>query len=484
MKLKEWFLISLGTLTLITLGTIHSIFGTDSHHWGFIMGTALDFIQGKKLFEEIYIQYGLGQPLLYRFLNLFIPINFTTTGIITAFVYAAQLGVLYAIIRKVGGSTLAMLMYGIAILIHSYSISPWPNYYSGLFLSTAVLMLIQDQRISLHSFLAGIFFFLAFFFRSTYLVSILAATFAYAMIVLFEPRLKSKRVFSSLVVFYICFLAFTLILSLQGDLKLWFEQSIGSGTTKYALGLHDVFKTLRKALWPVAGYLPDHIVNTSFVIFFNTTIYFLFRSTIKRIIPEKVEYVFFALLGLAGLSQGILSYEFFRLQSDCMMIYVIVALLLKSKINYQKWRLGIGIYLLLLLIRFPNASALFPLYDGELASYQESSIPIFRFHRFQPEVKSYYEDLANVVCQDDKKIINLTPDSNLPYLCSTPKNSLNLPFYSDLFINIQTLNYDDQWIITDQSTHLFSPQLMLTKKVSRPSWIRFFKPSEVFVYLK
>jgi len=484
MKLIEWAFLFLCSIVVITLGVIHSIHGTDPHHWGFILANALDLAQGKVLFKETYVQYGLGQPFLYQFLSQFFPINFSTIGMITSVVYALHLGLIYAISRKIGGPLLAAFIYGVTFLIHTYSISPWPNYYAGVCLSSAILLLLQDQRVRLSSILAGLFLFLAFFFRSTYLLSIVATTLVYLAVVLYAPNLRSKKVFTSLLTFYVGILIFAFILAFHGDLQLWYEQSIGSGTSVYAVGFHELLKSLRKAFWPVGGYLPDHIVNTSFVIFFNTTAYFLIRSVIRKIQPERTEYVFIALLGLAGLSQVVLSYEYFRLQNDCMPIFIITAVMMKDKLSKPKWRVGLALYLFLLILRFPNGSILFPLYDGTLDSYQETSIPIFKFHRFQPQVKSYYEGLAKLLCQDDRKIINLTIDSTIPYLCSTPKNDLLLPLYNERFFKNQQLDYQNKWVVTDQLSKLDLASFDLIGEVIRPGSIRFFDASRVAVYLQ
>ncbi len=482
MKIFERIILFLGSVTVIALSVIHSMHGTDSHHWGFIMGTALDLIQGKKLFHEIYIQYGLGQPFLFQFLNYLFPINFSTVGMVTGVVYAINLCMLFAVVKKIGGSSLALMIYAMALLIHTYSIFPWPNYYSGLFLTCAIYMLIRDGRFMVTSFLAGAFLFVAFLFRSTYLVSILSASFVYGIAVIYNPNLKSKKILASLTFFFVGVIFFSLLLSYQGNLGIWFEQSIASGTSKYALGVHDVIKTLRKAFWPVGIYLPDQIVNTSFVALFYVSIIFLFKSVIRKITPVKTEYVFIALLGLAGLSQVILSYEFFRLQNDCISLLIIFSLVIKNHLSKINFKIATGVYFILLLLKFPNASALFPLYDGGWDSYQSTSIHIFKFHRLQPEVKTYYEKLADVLCKDDQKIINLTPDSTIPYLCELNKNDLPIPFYSQKLSNIQNVNIKNKWIVVDQSSDLSTSELKLNATITRPAQIRFFGTSEVKIF--
>ena len=48
-------------------GIWHGQFINDGYHWGFIFSNALDLLDGKKPFEEIFIQYGLGTTLIHSF---------------------------------------------------------------------------------------------------------------------------------------------------------------------------------------------------------------------------------------------------------------------------------------------------------------------------------------------------------------------------------------------------------------------------------
>lgn len=483
MRFFERAVLLLGSFFVIALGITHAFYGTDVHHWGFILGTYLDLSEGKEVFKEVYIQYGLGQPQLFHLLSHFIPINFSTIGIITSVTYALNLAVLFLVVKKIGNTALAILIYAIATLIHSYVNFPWPDYYSSLFLSISILMLLQERR-DHYSLFAGASLFLAFYFRSTYIITFILATLAYLFIFYYEPRLRSKKIDYALLFFYSFGLIFVGILALKGTLHLWFEQSIGAGSEKYSIGLHEILRTLRKAFWPTHAYLPSQIGNTSFVIFFHVTAYFLVRSIFRREIPEKVETVFIAFLGLAGLTQLILNFDGFRLQTDCLPVIIIFAVVLKKYLQNLKWRVGLTVYFVILLLDFPNVTARLPLYEGTLESHKKMEIPIFKYHRFQPDVKSYYESLAHILCQDKRSILNLTNDSTVPYLCEKPKNSLFLPFYNPVFFKNETIDYNDKWIVVDEPTKLDPSSFTLVGTAYRPEAFHFVHGSEISVYLK
>ena len=78
---------------------------------------------------------------------------------------------------------------------------------------------------------------------------------------------------------------------------------------------------------------------------------------------------------------------------------------------------------------------LWPLIDTPVkdfsSSYQSSDeIPIFVGHRFPPEVWQYYREIARHLCDGKSRIVNLTYDPVLPYLCSGQVNVSSIPFHS------------------------------------------------------
>jgi len=96
----DFFFLSIFTSLIIFLSNFFSIYNSDLHHWGFIASHALDYINGGKLFKEIFVQYGVGQLVFFKFINYFYEINFTSTGIITSIVYSLNLIIIYFIIKR------------------------------------------------------------------------------------------------------------------------------------------------------------------------------------------------------------------------------------------------------------------------------------------------------------------------------------------------------------------------------------------------
>ena len=67
MNLKRNLTIGLLIVPLISLigGIWQGQYINDGYHWGFIFSNALELLEGKKPFEQIFIQYGLGTTLIH-----------------------------------------------------------------------------------------------------------------------------------------------------------------------------------------------------------------------------------------------------------------------------------------------------------------------------------------------------------------------------------------------------------------------------------
>jgi hypothetical protein len=197
--------------------------------------------------------------------------------------------------------------------------------------------------------------------------------------------------------------------------------------------------------------------------------------------------------------------SFFEFKNACSPLYLGFAIFLGLKLpnalellKRNKIKLILGFYLLLLVIKFPYSSSLFPLYEGNRANYNESKIPFYRWHRFLPEELKYYEDLYSFMCDGRKKIINLTMDSTIPYLCPDQENSLGLPFYHPPMLRMIHSEKFESKIIGDFSEDELivaeipvegnklpiNPDIQLIEigKTKRPASIRFYGANTISVY--
>ena len=514
---EKLFLLSLSGASVF-LGTIYSIFNTDPHHWGFIVGTAVDFIHGKSLFTEIYVQYGVGQMILFKLLSYAIPINYTTVGIITSFAYALNFPILFACVKRISKSTHAILITALVFLIHPFAIYPWPDYFAGLSISLSCYFLVTAKQDNGHLRYAqsGVFLFLAFLFRNTYLLSIVTTIILYVCLSSFNKSHKEKPCYPAISVFLGLFASYYAFLLYQGNAVHWYVQNFGAALSVHGYGLDSVIRMVYDLVFTenlsFSVFLGLLVINSYMIIF----MYKNADNHSKVLVhPDPWVGIFFCLLGCSGISQSIHILEIFRLQNAAIPLYLGLSLFLQTKVfsdlranNLSGTNISIGILIAILIFRFPfilggspNASAIWPIIPKVLArsiqdsfqSFAKSDILIFNLHLFQAAEKKYYEELYAHLCDGKRRIVNLTMDSTVPYLCPGQDNALSLPFY-----NYQLLHKINERearrvlageflasdvIVTDLPPPLNKDiVLQLIGTIERPVGIRWMLPGMVSVF--
>jgi hypothetical protein len=442
-------LVVLAAIPLV-LGGVYSVHHTDSHHWGFVLGTALDFMAGRELFTEIFLQYGAGSPLLFRLLSFIsIPITYTTIGYVVSLFYAAGLVLLFLCLEHLHSTTLAWGMTLLVVLFHPWPVYPWADYFAGTCLLLACYLLLRGEwwREAVAWGGAAAALFLAFLFRNTYLLSFLAAGVVYGGLALALPKLRDRRIIrmlallGGLIALYLSFLAW------QGKLGLAYLQTTGQSGDVYGLNEGRTWFLLRELLVP--RELP-------FLLF--SLLALLNVALILRLLWRRGEWLmeggqpglilWFALLGGAGFSQSLHLYELFRLQNACSPLFLGAVALLAGWMPWAEStrRLVLGYAWLPLLLfsaalRFPDLlvkpspTMLWPVIERPYEAVRQmeaggGQIPILAGHRFHPEVWRFYQEMADQLCDGKSRIVNLTFDPVLPYLCPGQVNVSSIPFHS------------------------------------------------------
>lgn len=517
MQKKEILYLVLIILVSAMLGFLYSIHNTDAHHWGFITSTALDYIQGKKLFTEVYVQYGIGQMVLFKLLHSIFPINFTSIGLITSLVYSLHLLLIFFGVKKISNSKLALLITTTAFFIHTYAIYPWSDYYAGFCLTLACYLMLRkpEEKNFPPYLLAGATLFLCCFFRNTYFFSIAFAGIAYWGVSFFNKEMRNKNIHISLLSFFLLSFSYVFLIFKQGRIHEWYIEGIGTASSgRYHLELTSVLHLLQRAFIPIKITNPNYISLVSIAILLFISLRMVWTVIFKKANSQKLQSIcppgvvfFITSLSLAGLLQALHGYEVFRVQNACGALYFAAGIFLISKFpDFQfQWKnrklvFGLGFFFLLHLIRFPTASAYFPIVDGAFESYSESKIPYFKWHRFRAEEQSYYENLFQLICNRGDKIVNFTMDSTIPDLCNDESNhrvnntlslaffevemvlKINLPAYQKLASGMFELG---TMIVSESEAVInHNPEVKLIEigKVVRPENIRFLKSAPVYVF--
>lgn len=449
--LRALFLFALFAVPVL-LGVVYAIHNTDSHHWGFILGTALDYKQGKSLFSEVFIQYGVGQPILLALFSSVFSLTYTSIGIFGAVVYAATLLLLFLTLERLTSTRIAVLVSFIAFLIHPYSIYPWPDYLAGFALMLATFFLVRAPRFSLGTHtVIGLLLFAAFLFRNTYVVNILAAGFCFAVLGVVRRRFFHAGAMLSIAVFAGAVLAYLVFLHFQGNLSLWYAQNFGAATDSYKVGTDSIWRALSNI------FLPDSLANLVFSLMLFICAYSILRLLFVKASdtssdspkePSDGLMVFLSLLGAAGFAQVLMIYEVFRLQNACVPLFVASAywlsrLLPQSESQASRLRADwlLVVVAAMLAVGFPSLlsgkrfSTWFPIIESPVSETWSQYSPVpespaLRGHRFLPPVNSYYAGLSGALCARQAPIVNLTPDAVIPYLCGESRNALAVPMFS------------------------------------------------------
>ena len=464
----------------------------------------MDSIEGRHFFTETYIQYGVGESLLFKYLNYLLQINYTHIGIITSVVYSLNLVFIYLNVKKLSNSVIAFFFTLTAFLLHSFAIYPWPDYYAGLSLSVACYGLMDNEKQERiwRPILAGSFLFLAFLFRNTYLLSLSASMCAYLLVTVYFKSLRSRSLLISIGVFFGLVSSYLSFLFMQGTLSIWFSETIGAGSSQYGIGIRSVLALLERA------FLFSSLTNAIVTLFLYGTVFTVFITVFK---PNRFKYlkvingpgliVLFAFFGVSGILQATLGYELFRIQNACSPIYLVCAFYLGEKFSNLSFKqiafelkAITAILLVSLLMKFPHGSTLWPLYTGKLNSYEKSEIPYYRGHRFQKSESDYYNGLVKILCAQNKKIVNITMDSSVPFLCGENRNVFALPFFNEQMLartNLEALNqikageFAANELIVSSSGIVANAKFRVTElgRVEMPETIRFMGPSHpVMVY--
>ena len=138
MNLKRNLTIGLLIVPLISLigGIWQGQYINDGYHWGFIFSNALELLEGKKPFEQIFIQYGLVTTLIHSLILLLFNKNIFSLVIFTSLFYSISLYLIGNITYKLTNNIFYSLFSSISVfLIYPWPTSPWPNFISFLFIT-------------------------------------------------------------------------------------------------------------------------------------------------------------------------------------------------------------------------------------------------------------------------------------------------------------------------------------------------------------
>tara|TARA_B100000767_G_scaffold55225_1_gene50683 strand:+ start:979 stop:2553 length:1575 start_codon:yes stop_codon:yes gene_type:complete len=133
----------------------------DGYHWGFIHTNALELLNGKIPYKEIFLEYGILSVLINSFLLIIFDKDLFSLIAFTCFCYSLTLYLIGTITLKLTKNKIySLFVVSVLFLLYPWPTSPWPNFYSFMFSCLFISnYLSKDLK---KSYLAGIYLALAY----------------------------------------------------------------------------------------------------------------------------------------------------------------------------------------------------------------------------------------------------------------------------------------------------------------------------------
>lgn len=410
---------------IIGLSVWQGQYGIDPHHWGLMLGNAIDLSSGMKPYSEVFIQYGILTTLIHVLGYKLFGGNLVSIIAITALFYGLGLVVIQKISEVLSGSKrVGIYALVLCFLFHPITIYPWANYICFPFLMGGIFLLLDSSGSShkylissqsFRSLLAGALFGLACLAREGLFYAIVLIILS-AILLSFLQTKNYKR---TILLFISLLLGFALPISIffsyliYSDLVHdWYELAILLPRAYLATffphmaSLYFWWPMLKKI---VGGAFSFNIRWALILLIVLVNIHVLYCYLSYRFIKGSRYFsanpnvnenqVFIALSSLLLLSSSLHLVEIFRLATG-----TIVGVACLLSVNYLRSGLvkkllliAIPILLLLQITARNSGNYFFPSADKINNSVQIHSPAIFNGQRWSPEVANYYSQMSEVL---------------------------------------------------------------------------------------
>ena len=484
----------------------YTTYHTDFIHWSFILEQITSYINGRELYKDIFLQYGEGQIVFLAFINNFYKIDIYSIGIISSLIYSLKFFLIFHILTLIIRSKkLALICTSLIFFSITYSQVPWPDLYAGLFLLIFFYLFLYNfkKRNLFLLLLTSFIFFLTIYFRNTYLLNFLLSVicyFFYEKIFIKKTNIYIYKIFS-ITFFFI--LTYFLILFINDNLYLWFEQGFGLSDRHFGVADADLDVRIKSYFFYIARFfyhlvIPKNFVNLLFTIcvLFNLIYLFFGNFLIEKNNKDENSLIqFLCIYGLCGLIQLTGHYEIVRYVNASVSAYLILFYFI-DKTNIisikKKYVLTLSfslIYLFNVISFFPLSSHNHKTANFPLNSYTESDINYFGKKKLYKTYLNFYKDIIYEICSKEH-IYNLSYDKTFSYICDDKK----IIYKYHIFLGDRNLmnnlikgeNKNNRIILS--STKLKDLNLIDIKKL--PKFFRYtksdtymqFLPDEIYLY--
>ena len=484
----------------------YALYHTDLIHWSYQLDTVINYINGGKLYKDIFLQYGEGMATSLGVVNYFYKIDIYSIGIITGTIFAIRFFFIYKLsLYLTNSKPHSIICTSIIFLSMSYTQSPWPDFYSGFFLISFLYFFVKnyEEKKFIIKILSSFLLFLTIYFRNTYLLNFIGVSILYLFLDTLFFKYKNKYINEIISFTLIITLIYLLILYFNGNLFFWFTQGFGLSDNYFAIESSSILDRLQNYLYYIARIiyqiiLPKSISNFIFSIcVFLNIIYLLFHEKLVKKEDDKYRplIIFMSLYGLCGIIQTLSHYEVMRYINASISVYLVAFYFIKN-FKYISEENKLYLMIISLIICVFNVKTIFPIgshthtinnYPKNL--YNVSNFKNFGKKKFTQDVVEYYEEMKGIIC-DKEYIYNLSYDKALNLICDNQKNILNFNILDDE----QKIISDLQGGLKKESRIVISSNklknLKIMYKTKFPKYFRYtfsdtymrFIPNIIYIY--
>ncbi len=150
-----------------------SIFQYDGHHIGLVYSNALDLINGKIPYKDIFIQYGFLTTLIHGLILILFDNKVIFLSIFTNVIYSLSILLINLSIKNILNTFYALISTLIILFNHPIPWLPWSNYIAFFFLSLSIYFLTKKNK---NYYLIGLFLGLITLSRQDFFIPLIIST--------------------------------------------------------------------------------------------------------------------------------------------------------------------------------------------------------------------------------------------------------------------------------------------------------------------
>ena len=341
--------LSLLNYLLIFLFFIYSIYiiryQYDGHHIGLVYSNAIDLINGRRPYKEIFIQYGFLTTLIHSIILALFENKVFFISFFNVFFYMVGVLLISKSVNNLINQKYALISSIIILFNHPIPWLPWSNYLAFFFISISLYFLTRKEK---KFFFISFFISLSILCRQDLITPIMISFIFFSIFyIIGKNRIVGKNLFSLILGFFLPMLLFFIYLFFTDLITSWSKYII---IPKYYLEIYDtsIIHLISNFIIYFSTesffnfiYKPQHLI-ISIILIFNSILIFL---KIFNKIKIQNNILFIVLLS-TFLSSSSLKIELFRLFTS--VIFGLIPLLyFISKISNKELKRNVKLLIIL-----------------------------------------------------------------------------------------------------------------------------------------